>query len=822
MATTGKTPIEQTSEVARAEALLKRVSEAISGVSAIVTLLIALSSDELSTNWLLWIATGVCSVCFFVVFAFQRPTKGTRSFKAFCIAFGGSALLLGAAWLFAFRDEIRFSKAVTSFSNKPSVLIDPRVSRSVLPSKATGAPPQRLASYVDELVQDGHRTRICLPNDCPDEHLLFVVSGVLMDNGFAFELSIPAASPPPSTNELNPTGFADVLGAIDTAQTFQRHGLEHGPAVIRVDGQSESAQVAIQAAYHLATAVRLLRGPDFRNADEHVKQFLALSRVLSQHTSPEWILQGTLVAARYYHLKGDINAALEVLRSGRETFPKDERLAMSEAYLRMESEGPTDVADLVAVSSTSDAYPPTSFPLLRGVFLARAGMFWEASGFLEQAALSSVRAEDTTERFRYHLAAALLSALASGAPAVRGTRIVDNAEQAIRLYPKARLPRLLEAFGNALKESTGRSEELFEALQGQALNESEIAACNYWRARAYAETSQLDKAEHILESMTVSHPADASTLGLYSEVLMNRGRADDGMSKARLALKQDAKEAKGNRLLGLDEAQEAARAGNSQRQAMAKAALEHLSASIRNGGENEESYIGLSDVYRTLGKASQARQASRRALEFACSPGGEELACRVRDIRNLLESKKMNEATLGTNSMLSLLEETRQQGDELQRSRVLVEAAVAWYENRGLDEAEILYRNVVKDLNAVEPSITSQAILSQVSCNVGFIFIDRGQNEQALAAFRQGLKVRSEPDCEAGMAVALRLTGRHSEALVEYKRARDADPTYEIDIDMLKRINQWSEVACRQLRTLAAEYKKTRNRGELAESGSPI
>jgi tetratricopeptide (TPR) repeat protein len=813
-------PEGQTNEVAQAEAVLKRASEVISWVAAFATLLISLSSDALSTTWLLWVATGVCGACFLVVFALKRPARGTKSFKAFIIAFGGSALLLCAAWLFAFRDEIHFSKALTSFSNSPSVLVDPRISRSVLPSKATGAPPRRLASYVDGLVQEPHRTRICSLSDCPDENLLFVVSGALMDSAFALDFSIPTLSLS-STKEPNPSGLADVLAEIDTPQTFLRSGLEPGSSVIRVEGPSETAQVAIQAAYHLANAVRLLPRPDFKAADEHVKQFLSLSRVLFQHTSKEWMLQGILVAAGYYQRSGDLKAARDVLRSGLKTFPQDERLAVSEAYLGMEADRLAEGADIIPASSPNDPPPATSFASLRGVFLARAGMFWEASGFFERAALSNAKPDEARARFYLHLGAALLGALASGSPAERGPRIVDNAEHAIRLYPTARLPRLLAAFGHALKESSGRSEELFDAVHRQAHADADIAACNYWRARAYAETDQLEKAERILDSMTANRRADAETLGLHAEVLVRREQIEDGLKRAQRVLSEDPKEAKSNRLLGLDEAREAARASNSQRQSMAKAALDHLSASIRSGGEDEETYFALSDIYRTLGRAAQARQSSRKALEFACKPGGQDLGCRVVAIRTLLESNKTNEATVSTNSMLDLLEETRQDSDEFLRSSVLIQAAIAWYENKGLDEAEILYRNVIKDLNASGPSSASRAVLSQVNCNIGFIHIDRGRNAQALAAFQEGLFVNRQPDCEAGMAVALKLAGRQREALVEYERARNADPIYETDIDMLKRINFWSETACRHLRWLAAEYKKSRSRPGLVVKGTP-
>lgn len=819
--TTTTSPTEETGEVAQADALLKRASEVISGIAAFATLLISLSSDALSTAWLLWIATGVCGACFLLVFALRRPARGTKSFRAFSIAFGSSALLLCAAWLFAFRDEIRFSKAVTSFSKSPSILVDPHISRSVLPSKATGSPPQRLASYVDDLVQEPHRTRICSPTECPDEGRLWVVSGVLTDTRFALDFSIRAAQAS-SPKEPNPNGLSEVLAELDTPQAFLRNGLEAGSSVIRVEGPSETAQVAIQAAYHLATAVRWLPSPDPKATDEHVKQFLSLARVLSQQTSPEWMLQGILVAAGYYQRRGDFTAALEVLNSGRKAFPQDERLAVSEAYLRMEAARVAKGTDSIPLSWPADAPLSTSFASLRGVFLARSGMFWEASEFFERAALSNVKSDEKRARFYLHVAAALLSALASGSPGVRGPRIVDSAEHATRLYPKARLPRLLEAFGHALKESSGRSEELFDTLHQQAHADSETAACNYWRARAYAETDQLDKAESILASMTTNHRADAPTLGLYAEVLAARGKTEDGVTRARLALKEDAKEPKSNRLLGLDAARAAARLGNSQRQSMAKDALEHLSASIGGGGENEEAYFELSELYRGLGKAAQARESSRKALEFACSPGGEELACRVVEIRNLLEAKKINEATFSTNSMLSFLEDTHQDGGELLRSSVLTHAAIAWYEYKGLDEAEILYRNVITDLNASEPSSESQAALSQVSCNVGFIHIDRGRNAQALAAFQVALRVQRQPDCEAGMAVALKQAGRDREALLQFERARNADPTYETDIDMLKRTNFWSETACRHLRWLAAEYKKSRNRAELAVKGTPI
>jgi tetratricopeptide (TPR) repeat protein len=801
-------PNGQATDVTPAEAVLKRGSEVVSGIAAFSTLLVSLSSDSLSTTWLLWVATGLCGACFLVVFALKRPVRGTKSFSTFIVAFGGSALLLGAAWAFAFRDEIRFSKAVTGFSNAPSVLVDPRISRSVLPSRATGSPPQRLASYVDSLVMQRHRTRICSPTDCPDQDLLLVVSGTLMDSRFAFDVSIPGLRTSP-TKEPNPRGLAEVLAELDAPGTFLSTGLEGPSSVIRIAGPSETAQVAIQAAYHLASAVRSLAGPDTKTADEHVKQFLSLSRVLSDQTSREWMLQGVLVAAVYYQRCGDLKGALDVVRAGLKSFPEEERLAVAEGYLRMEADRKEDTADVTPVSSPRDPPPGDSLASLQGVFWARAGMFWEASGLFSRAAVSNRRQADARARFHLHLGAALLAALSSGSPTVRGQRTVDNAEQAIRLYSSALLPRLLEAFGHALKESSGRSDELFDAAHRNATLAPDIALSNYWRARAYAETDQLEKANHLLESTNSSQRADASALGLFAEVLVRRQQAEAGLKRAQLVLNEDPTEVKSNRLLGLNAASDAAQIGNSQRQTVAKAALKHLSAAVRSGGEDQETYFALSDVYRTLGRASEARYSSRKALEFACSPGGQDLACRVVAIRNLLESNKPDEATVSTNAMLELLQETRQRGDELLRSSILVQAAIAWYEHKGLDEAEILYRNVIKDLNDSASSSASQAVLSQVNCNIGFVYIDRGRNAEALRAFHDALMVQRQPDCEAGMAVALKLAGRRNEALAEYERARNADPTYETDIDMLKRTNFWSDTACRHLRWLAAEYKKS-------------
>jgi tetratricopeptide (TPR) repeat protein len=802
------------------ETLLSRFSLLVSLTPPISALLISLSSDSLSTTWMLWVATSLCIGSLVVVFLSMRPFRQTRNVRSFVVAAASSALVLGCAWAFAFRDEIRFSRVVSSLSTAPAIQIEDNISRSVLATKATGAPPRRLASFINDLVQEHHRTRICALATCGDKDVALAISGVVTDSKFSLEITAPQdkqVSPPmPILKTLS-----DILAQIDTAQYLLENVFETGTVRIRIVASPQVLSEVLKTAYHLSAAVRLARDGDAK-ADSHMQSFMELVHVLSpEETSHNWILDGVLFTSNYYLRIKDFKHSLEFVRAGLDVFPNEPRLKVAEAYIRLNSDG-ISAAPTTLIAPAQSGIETSLVSTFRGVLAAREGDFWEAAHHFENATKSPDRADDLRRSFALHAAAAMLASMTSGDPTQRGASIVEHAERAYEISHDAKLMRLLTGFGYALKRNDPESEKVFDSIRHSQAEDSRVA-CDYWRARAYAETGREDEALGILKPLEESSAADAQVLGLLAELTLSRAANRQTVEKAdrlaRRALQMDPAEVKSNRVLGLVKFRQSASLIKLDKESFEQQALSHFQAAVHGGGADPDIYLNMSDIYRDLAKATPSRQSSRKSRALACNPGGDALSCRVLKIQESLDANNMTVAIAATNDMLQWLTDNQGSGNQSHQNGMLVQVAIAWYEfgntnnassgsGEAIKYAEHIYKEIARNLEHSESFAQRDSILATVNCNLGFIYVDQNQNVQATRAFKKSLQGQKTPDCEAGLAIALKQAGQDEAALTQYRIAKRDDSTYE-NIEMLRTTNFWSGIACDFLAELSRQDKQS-------------
>jgi tetratricopeptide (TPR) repeat protein len=393
---------------------------------------------------------------------------------------------------------------------------------------------------------------------------------------------------------------------------------------------------------------------------------------------------------------------------------------------------------------------------------------------------------------------------------------VTNAEKADAIHPNVRLISSLRAFGMALRGSLTASNDLFDRLEATAASDVDKAALRYWRAQALAQTGSKDRAHELLTQTAEYGASNAATLGLLAELMYGKATNHEGVEAAlkvaHKALDKDVNDPKGNRLLGLHKARWAEKLKATERRALKREALPHLEKCIAGGEGDAEIYSEISAIYRDLAKALPARESRRKALDLLCSLDEEPVACGVNKIRALLESSSSDrkaEAVKRTNDLLQWLMDNPAAVKPFDRDNMLIEAAIVWYENGDINQSQLLYENVADNLGQYVAADERGVLASQVSCNLGFIYVDKGMTAEAINAFRASLESRGSPDCRAGLAIALKQAGRDDEALKEYKRAKAADANYEGEIDVLKQNNFWSDVACRYLQELATADRPT-------------
>jgi tetratricopeptide (TPR) repeat protein len=804
------------------DALLGRVSLVLSTVTSIAALLISLSGDALSSILLLSAATALCIGCIVVLYFWIRPNRETKIARPFYLAVASSIMLLAGAWIFAFRDEIRFSPFYTSFSKAPSVIVSDSVARCLLTSKTPGTPPRRLVSFVDGLIQDAHRTRI-YTGVCPDPDIALLVEGTPSDSKIVIKLStaVPPAMPAASasaasggskasaeTTAPDPKGLDDISRELESPQNLMANAFEEGPIGITFEAAPDELGEALKAAVHLAEAARLARIGHDTLAAPHVAAFLEQTRVLqSDPPSRGWVLEGILYAMGFYHHAGDLPRAQQAGDLGLHLFPNEPRLKVAAAYVRWSSSksGAAQSVDL------GDVDAPLA-DVLRGMLQMRAGDFMQASALLEKAALSLGDSASKTRRFWLDAGSAYLASVTSGDPIVRGSRITERAESALATYPQVRLLQLLDGFGTMLRGNAVRGQEILDGVRRQTHGGS-LADCDYWRARAEAERRP-DAAERILDPIAAGPSPPAFVLGFLAKLTWEsrRSRADSDRSErlAKQALEADGDEPAANRVMGFVKAEQAPRLSRDERKDLELAALTHFNQAICREGYDADVLGTMSEIYRDLADTPRADEMGRKALEVNCTMRKDPVACRVNDIQTELVKGKVKEAKDQTKDLLAWMT-SHQAVDEtgqLHRIDMANRLAVAWYKSDDVAVAEELYGVVLDALDQVGDMYWKAQERALVLCNLAFVYVDERLSTKAVKTFQQALATDpTSADCEAGLAVALEQDQQGAKALRAYSIARSMDPIYGPDhLEVIRNINFWSGTAVQVLLELAGKY----------------
>jgi tetratricopeptide (TPR) repeat protein len=721
--------------------------------------------------------------------------------------------------MFAFRDEIRFSRLFTCLQARPMVLVSESVSRTLLDSKAVGTTPQRLASFVDGIVSDAHQTRICPTTSCPDPNtrdakVLLVIGGSSNSNRVALDVSVPRphekhGSPPA------PSRLEDVLAEIDSSHSLLANAYDEGSVIIRIDAPPDGLGEVVKTAVHLASAIRRVRDGQAADAERDVKAFLAQLRMLTtEQTSRDWVLDGVLFVASYYDHAKDWDHALYAVDEGLRFFPSEPRLKVAKAYIKLEGGGTPDAGAFVPFPSDAD---PPIVSVLRTVMKIRDGEFLQAGLLLEKAAAAAEESATPERRFWLHAAVAYLLGLTTGDPVVRGRRIVDHADRALRIFPDVRLMRLLNGFGYVISENAALATTVFDALRHAARATDQCVECDYWQARGAVETHHLDEARRILRPIAAGASPSAPILGLLAELTWQEARTKEDvdhaekLAKEALALNPD--EAKGNRVLGFVKADQATRLSRQEREHLEQEALQNLQKAVRGQGSDADILAQMSYIYRDLARAIEAGKAGRESLEASCSMANDRLACNVVEVRRRLDKPDPDGAKDATNAMLTwMTNHPVGDRDQIHRVEMATQLAIAWYEREDANRAEQIYGITMNAIKMAGDFPRKRQALAQVECNLGFVYIDQRLSPKAIQEFKKSLATDpGQPDCEAGLAVALEEDRQPQAALAEYRLAVSHDDTYGPDrIEVLRNSNFWSSTACGILNELAKRAADTR------------
>ncbi len=814
----------------KTEALLRGVSIVVSSLASVTALLVALSGDAFSSAFTLAAASALCIGCLVVLYFWIKPKRGTSTARTFAVGAVSCLAILGGAWLFAFRDEVRFSPFFTSFSHSPSVLVSDSVARCVLRPKTAGAPPERIVSFVNDLVKDAHRTRICSPVSCDNPEIAFILGGTLSESKVSLELSAPFPAAPSSASSgsaatvapalpqgdgppPDPKSLADVLREVDSPLTLMANAFDEGTIRIAVETAPDTVAESLQGALDLAQAARGVRSGHVEAAAGSIEGFLAQARLLtSAQGAPGWVLEGLLFAMGYYDRAKDWPHAERTTDLGLELFPNEPRMEVAAAYVRWGASG----SGTPAASAPPDGDAPLA-NVLRAVIDIGSGDFMEASALLERAGRASGTTISKHRRFWIDTGAAYLASVANGDPIARGRRITDRAESALAAWPNVRLLRVLDAFGLVLAGSAGQGHDLFDDVRRQS-HDATLLDCDYWRAYGEAEAGQSREAIRILDVIAREPSPPAAALGLLSELTWEARRTRDDADRseklAKQALHDDPDEPKANRVLGFIGTARIPELPWGVRKEVAIGSLKNFDRTVHRQGYDADLLAAMSDLYRTIWEATKAEVANRKALDLRCKTKNDGLACRLNRIDELLNASNPKEAGAKTNEMLLWMSNhpVDDENEDLHRVEMVNRVAIAWYEHDRLDEAKQLYGTVLDAVDQMGDIYWKVPEKALVSCNLGFVYFDELKSVDAVNAFERSVSVAPDsPDCQAGLAVALKDQGRDADALAAYAKARSLDETYGPNsVEILRNINFWSERAVKTLLDLARKYDQTK------------
>jgi len=817
METSSTAPVAEDVAGKQTETALTRISLMISTITSVTTLLISVASDVVSTPWLLSSATVISLVCLAVLFVTIRPLENERKKRLFSATAAASVLVLSVAWLFVYRDEIRFSGFAAHFFTKAPVLVDDGVADRVVSSKVGGiSRERRLIAVVDALVEEPHHSRVVAGATPETKGALLHLGGAVAETRFSLSLSAPDSDAKASLDLAKVQGLSSapqLLAAIAGDDYFLGSSFDEGPLAVTIAGSPQTLKELLALAYRAVGGARAAREGNGALANAHFAQFSQICEVLGDDTARtvEWLPDAFLFASRRLLAAGNAQAASTFIERGLKLRADDARLRIAAEYLRFRRGDAIGTSPAQPSDSKLESSEIALQETLRGISDLKTGAAWDAIRHFEAAA-DNANTLPPSHRFALHMAAALLLSDVEADPNDRAARLLRQTAAADAILPNVPMVGLLTGFGHALAGNSRKAEQAFDEVRESAKGNDVRRECDYWRALAAYTLKDRAAALKLLQELEHSDPMDARVLGLLAELSAGALFDDDTSNKpagdaiqnalalANRALKQDPDEARSRRVVGTYKATEAAKNRGPLRTTLLQEALEHLQVARRRGRDDSYLYEQISWIERELAQADDSKLAARQADEVACHRERRMESCSVLEVRALLERNDIDGATDRTNNFIRALR--RSAISDERGNNLIVNLAVAWYEANRVDEAQALYGIVRK--NMAHSAANSQSLTSLVDCNEGFILVDSGKSREAAQLFRRGLGTQPSADCEAGLAIALFDAGDSAEALLRYQSARQQDDNYD-NVDVLRRDYFWSPRACSlvgELRTM--------------------
>lgn len=786
----------------RTEEALTRLSAAIGAVTAVSTLIITLASDAVSAPWLLAGATVMSAICLTVLLFSLGVSKFFRGAAVTC----GVVVSLG--WIFVYREDIWFSKALCWVFGAPRVVIDESVARSLVSSK-TGSVSrdQRFMSVLDRVIEEPHHTQVLSASDPTPEHALLRVTGMATPSRSSLVLAVPDSARSPWLTESKARSLetiASLIGVVAGDERFLASGFDDGRLRLSIASSPQEVSEPLLMGYHTIIGVRIFRAGKGNGLD-HLSRLHEFRDLVTQEQvrGIPWLADALLFSAHVALAGGDNAGAAAFIDDGRRLLPDDARLRVANAYLKVRA-GNTSLAEQGLKGEPPDSADQGLAETLRALVDMKAGDTWSAIAHLEAAA-DGLSTAPAPMIFSAHMLVAQVAAEAYAGPEERGAIILRHTSAAEQVIAGVVLADLLSGFGSALIGNTIPAEVAFARARREAKTPEEIEACDYWEAWGLAQSrSGLDKAIRMLDELERKGAATPRELGLLAELNaqilygsndLARDVDSDAVGRAfqvaKRALGENKLEVRSHRVLGLYEAARTASMKGPERSELIQSALEHFATALREGGDDSRVYAQMSWLYRELAQTAEAKRTERRAYDVSCRCEHDVSSCAIRDVAGLLEKKDVVGAERRTNDLIRWLTNHPNLSSAWGNS-ILNTLALMFYQKDERDIAEELYgiirRNVAKQKNP-QPAMTGL-----VDCNEAFIYVDAGHPMDAERLFRRGLGATTSADCQAGLAIALKQLGRDQEAGDYFSKALQSDPNYG-NLNVLKESYYWSDTA---------------------------
>ncbi len=811
-------PITKEALGKQTEEAFSRLSAVVSTVTAVSTLIIALASDTVSAPWLLAGATVTSAICLAVLFFSLGRGRDARAAGLFRIAAATCVVVLGFGWLYVYRDDIRFGKAFAFFSKAPAVVVDEAVARSLVSSK-TGSisKDQRLMSVLDRIVEEPHSTRVLSASEPTPANSLLRVTGIATPSRSSLIMTIPDSArevKPPSDSVRELGTVASLLAVAAGDERFFASEFDHGQLRITLASAPQEVSELVMMGYHAILGAKLYRDKA-QGALNHLRRMQELRDVVTQEQvrGMPWLADALLFAARVSVEQGEVAGASKFIEDGRRLLPDDPRLRVAAAYLELRSGKPEAAAQLLK-AERADGTSQALVATLRGLIALKNGDNWSAIESFDAAA-DDGPLEPPVLIFAMRTLVAVLAADANASPKERSQLILKHTRAAEEAIPGVPLITLLSGFGSALVGDTVPAEEAFARARRNAKASSDVEACDYWEAWAFAQSpSGIGKAIQLLDGLERRGAASPRQLGLLAELNAARLYSSSDPTRdvesnsvarafeiAKRAIEQNKAEVRSHRVLGFYQAAQSASMKGPARREIMESAVQHFATALREGGDDARIYAQMSSLYRSLAQTSDAKRSEQRAYEVSCRCEHDEGACAIRDVKKLLEAKDPEGAKRRTNQLLRWLTDRPNISSDWGNS-IVNTLALMFYQHQERGTAGELYEIIRR--NVARQSSPQPAMVGLVDCNEAFIYVDAGRTWDAERLFRRGLQATTSADCEAGLAIALKQLGRDPEARDLFHLARKHDQNYG-NLNVMRESYYWSDTALSLARSLSGE-----------------